>query len=295
MSTCAALEDHPNWERMLREQWSQARADAAAREAATDDEPESAQKKKKKKKKKKKLVGNFKNTGQAWVREPIAVNVHDFPGDALGRAVPYEVYDLTNNRGFVYLGSSGDTPAIAAWWQTKGRLTWSTDNHLLLLADAGGGNSCHTRAWKERVQVQVQVQVCDRFGLTVTVCHYPTGCSKWNPIERRLFSHISNNWAGVPLRTWDALLAFIRGTTTAYGLTVQAIFTGRRLFHPSESHRCGDGRPQYRTPRNLPAMELHSATTDSSPNVTLSSGSLFLDVPLVRSWTPPPSSFREFK
>lgn len=175
--------------------------------------------------KKKELVGNFKNTGQAWVREPLAVNVHDFPGDALGRAVPYGVYDLTNNRGFIYLGSSGDTPAfaadaIAAWWQTEGQLTWPTDTHLLLLADAGGSNSCHTRAWKERVQVQI----CDRLGLTVTVCHYPTGCSKWNPIERRLFSHISNNWAGVPLRTWDTLLAFIRGTTTVHGLTVQAIF-----------------------------------------------------------------------
>jgi hypothetical protein len=132
--------------------------------------------------KKKELVGNFKNAGRAWVCEPTAVNVHDFPGDALGRAVPYGVYDLSNNRGFVYLGSSGDTPAfaadaIAAWWQTEGQLTWPSDNHLLLLADAGGSNSCHTRAWKERVQVQL----CDRFGLTVTVCHYPTGCSNPNP------------------------------------------------------------------------------------------------------------------
>jgi hypothetical protein len=175
--------------------------------------------------KKKELVGDFKNAGQAWVLEPTAVNVHDFPGDALGRAVPYGVYDLTNNRGLIYLGSSGDTPAfaadaIAAWWQADGRVTWPTSDHLLLLADAGGSNSCRTRAWKERVQVQI----CDRFGLTVTVCHYPTGCSKWNPIERRLFSHISNNWAGVPLRTWDTLLGFIRGTSTASGLTVQAIF-----------------------------------------------------------------------
>ena len=177
--------------------------------------------------KKKELVGDFKNAGQAWVRQPTAVKVHDFPGDALGRAVPYGVYDLTNNRGFVYLGSSGDTPAfaadaIAAWWRTEGQVTWPTGSHLLLLADAGGSNSCHTRAWKERVQVQL----CDRLGLTVTVCHYPTGCSKWNPIERRLFSHISTNWAGVPLRTWETLLALIRGTTTTRGLTVQAIFQG---------------------------------------------------------------------
>jgi hypothetical protein len=176
--------------------------------------------------KKKELVGDFKNAGQAWSLEPIAVNVHDFPGDALGRAVPYGVYDVTTNRGLIYLGTSGDTPAfavdaIAAWWQSEGRAGYpgGTDQ-LLVLADAGGSNGCRIRAWKERLQVQL----CDRFGLTVTVCHYPTGCSKWNPIEHRLFSQISCNWAGVPLRTWDTVLAFIRGTTTTTGLVVQAVF-----------------------------------------------------------------------
>ncbi len=137
--------------------------------------------------------------------------------------MPYGVYDITTNRGFIYLGTSGDTPAfavdaIAAWWQSDGHATWPGD-HLLVLADAGGSNGCRIRAWKERLQVQM----CDRFGLTVTVCHYPTGCSKWNPIEHRLFSQISCNWAGVPLRTWDTLLAFIRGTTTRSGLTVRAV------------------------------------------------------------------------
>ncbi len=175
--------------------------------------------------KKKELIGDFKNAGKAWVREPTAVNVHDFPGDALGRAVPYGVYDVTYNRGFVCVGTSGDTPAfaadtIAAWWQADGHTTWPNTDHILVLADAGGSNNCRSRAWKERVQTQI----CDRFGLTVTVCHYPTGCSKWNPIERRLFSHISHNWAGVPLRSWETMLAFIRGTATAAGLTVQAIF-----------------------------------------------------------------------
>jgi hypothetical protein len=176
--------------------------------------------------KKKELVGDFKNAGQTWSLEPTAVNVHDYPHDALGRAVPYGVYDVTTNRGFIYLGTSGDTPAfagdaIAAWWQTDGRAAYppGTDQ-LLVLADAGGSNGCRVRAWKERLQVEI----CDRFGLTVTVCHYPTGCSKWNPIEHRLFSQISRNWAGVPLRTWDTLLAFIRGTTTTTGLVVQAIF-----------------------------------------------------------------------
>jgi Rhodopirellula transposase DDE domain len=128
--------------------------------------------------KKKELVGDFKNAGQTWSLEPIAVNVHDFPGDADGRAVPYGVYDITANRGFIYLGTSGDTPAFAvdaivAWWQSDGQATWPGD-HLLVLADAGGSNGCRIRAWKERLQVQL----CDRFGLTVTVCHYPTGCSK---------------------------------------------------------------------------------------------------------------------
>ena len=175
--------------------------------------------------KKKELVGNFKNAGQVWSRQPTAVNVHDYPHDALGRAVPYGVYDVTNNRGFIWVGTSGDTPAfaadaISAWWQTEGEDKFPGAEHLLLLADAGGSNSCQTRAWKERLQVQI----CDRFGLTVTVCHYPTGCSKWNPIEHRLFSQISRNWAGVPLRTWDTLLAFIRGTTTSSGLVVQAEF-----------------------------------------------------------------------
>jgi Rhodopirellula transposase DDE domain len=175
--------------------------------------------------KKRELVGDFKNAGQAYGREPTAVNVHDFPSDAVGRAVPYGVYDVTANRGLIYLGMSGDTPAFAAdavatWWQTDGQAGYLQTNQLLVLADAGGSNNCHTRAWKERLQMQV----CDRFGLTVTVCHYPTGCSKWNPIEHRLFSQISRNWAGVPLRTWDTLMAFIRGTTTSSGLTVKAIF-----------------------------------------------------------------------
>jgi Rhodopirellula transposase DDE domain len=175
--------------------------------------------------KKKELVGDFKNAGQTWSREPTAVNVHDYPHDALGRAVPYGVYDVTTNRGFMCLGTSGDTPAfavdtISGWWQTEGRAAYPEAGHLLLLADAGGSNGFQIRAWKERLQVQF----CDRFGLTVTVCHYPTGCSKWNPIEHRLFSQISRNWAGVPLRTWDTLLAFIRGTTTSSGLAVYAVF-----------------------------------------------------------------------
>ncbi len=173
--------------------------------------------------KKKELIGAFKNAGRAWSQEAEAVNVHDFLSDAQGRAVPYGVYDVTRNQGTVYVGSSGDTAqfavdALARWWDTVGRVTYPTAAHLLILADGGGSNGDRTRLWKRHLQERL----CDGRGLTVTVCHYPPGCSKWNPIEHRLFGPISLNWAGKPLRSWEALLAFIRGTTTAPGLDVRA-------------------------------------------------------------------------
>ena len=174
--------------------------------------------------KKKELIGEFKQAGRSWCLEPIAVNIHDFLGDSLGRAAPYGIYDVLNNRGTVYVGQSADTPAfavnvIADWWERTGRVTFPTAKNLLILADAGGSNSCRARLWKERLQAVV----CDRLGLEVTVCHYPTGCSTWNPIEHRLFSFISGNCAGTPLRTWDLFLAAIRGTSTRAGLRVEAV------------------------------------------------------------------------
>lgn len=173
--------------------------------------------------KKKELIGNFKNAGQAWGLSAEAVNTHDFPQDAEGRAVPYGIYDLIHNQGTVYVGSSADTPqfavdAIARWWEERGRRVFPHADHMLILADSGGSNGCRPRLWK----AQLQEQLSDRLGLTVTVCHYPTGCSKWNPIEHRLFSHISLNWAGKPLRTWEVLLGYLRGTTTTTGLQVDA-------------------------------------------------------------------------
>jgi hypothetical protein len=173
--------------------------------------------------KKKELIGNFKNAGQAWGTEAEAVNAHDFPQDADGRAVPYGIYDLTHNHGSVYVGSSGDTPqfavdAIARWWEDQGRVRFPAADQVLILADAGGSNGCRPRLWKQ----QLQAQLSDRLGLTVTVCHYPTGCSKWNPIEHRLFSQISINWAGKPLRSWEIMLGYLRGTTTTTGLQVDA-------------------------------------------------------------------------
>jgi len=173
--------------------------------------------------KKKELIGNFKNGGRAWSKEAEAVNVHDFLQEGLGRAVPYGIYDLMNNRGTIYVGSSGDTSefavdAIARWWESQGRTTFPGARELLILADGGGSNGWLPRLWKQ----QVQAQLCDGLGLMVTVCHYPTGCSKWNPVEHRLFGPISLNWAGKPLRTWDTMLAYLQGTKTSTGLEVSA-------------------------------------------------------------------------
>lgn len=173
--------------------------------------------------KKKELIGNFANAGRAWCREAETVNVHDFYQDALGRAVPYGIYDLRHNRGSVYVGEAADTPrfaveAIATWWREEGQAAHPEADQLLVLADGGGSNGYQPRAWK----AQLQEQLADALGLTVTVCHYPTGCSKWNPIEHRLFGPISLNWAGEPLRTFERMIGLIRGTTTSTGLTVRA-------------------------------------------------------------------------
>jgi hypothetical protein len=173
--------------------------------------------------KNKELIGNFKNAGQAWKQEAEAVNVHDFLSEALGRGVPYGIYDVRHNDGVVYVGHSADTAELAVgainrWWHEHGQKAYSTSTKLLILADAGGSNGCRPRLWK----AQLQSQLSDALGLTITVCHYPTGCSKWNPIEHRLFRFISINWAGQPLRTFETMLNLIRGTSTRKGLKVSA-------------------------------------------------------------------------
>lgn len=216
--------------------------------------------------KKKELVGIFKNAGRAWSRVATAVNVHDFPGDALGRAVPYGIYEVTHNRGSVYVGQSADTPrfavdALARWWRSEGQAAFPAARALLILADAGGSNSARSRVWKQ----QLQEHLCDGLGLTVTVCHYPTGCSKWNPIEHRLFGPISSNWAGQPLCTWETLLGYIRGTTTTTGLQVSAALlagdypTGERVSDEEmnrlqvERHAVCPAWNYTLRPRTLPA------------------------------------------
>lgn len=173
--------------------------------------------------KKRELVGVFKNPGARWDRAPRLVNDHDFRSDAIGVAIPHGTYDLLANRGCVTVGVSHDTPAfavraIARWWQQDGGARYPRARRLLLLGDTGGSNGYRCRAWK----TELQAQFVDVFGLTLTVAHYPTGASKWNPIEHRLFSEISKNWAGEPLDSYQKILRFIRSTRTQTGLAVTA-------------------------------------------------------------------------
>jgi len=173
--------------------------------------------------KKKEMVGRFKNAGTTWEREPVAVNDHDFRKDAQGVAIPWGIYEPVDNRGHVFIGTSHETPAfavtaLARWWTRAGLRRYPQAKRILILADGGGSNAPRNRAWKH----QLQTCFCNRFGLKVTVCHYPPGTSKWNPIEHRLFSEISKNWAGQPLESYETLLNFIRTTKTKSGLTVTA-------------------------------------------------------------------------
>ena len=173
--------------------------------------------------KKNELIGDFRNSGQCWCQTAEAVNDHDFESDAICKAVPYGIYDLNHNRGYVYVSQSADTAefavdVIARWWQTFGQYDFPNAPALLTLCDGGGSNGWRSRLWK----FQIQEQLADRLNLEVMVCHYPKNTSKWNPIEHRLFGPISLNWAGKPLRTLETMLGYIRGTTTQAGLQVAA-------------------------------------------------------------------------
>ena len=173
--------------------------------------------------KKKELVGNFKNAGVAWKQKALETLDHDFPSLAEGTAIPYGLYDPTLNRGFVVVGTSRETPDFAvdclvSWWLLEGKKNYPLSKRLLILADGGGGNASNSRVWKARLQSSF----CDRFGIAITVCHFPPGTSKWNPVEHFLFSYISKNWAGEPLETYEKVLKYIRTTTTKTGLKVRA-------------------------------------------------------------------------
>ena len=174
--------------------------------------------------KKKELVGEFKNAGREWrpKGEPAATRTHDFPGDGVGKAVPYGVYDLTANAGWVSVGTDHDTAAFAVesirrWWKAAGNSDYPLARRLLITADAGGSNGYRTRAWKaELAALAVET------GLEITCCHFPPGTSKWNKVEHRLFSHITMNWRGRPLTSHEVIVQTIAATTTRTGLRVRA-------------------------------------------------------------------------
>ena len=173
--------------------------------------------------KKKELIGLFHQPGRVWTRQPIAVYDHDFRSDAEAIAVPYGIYDLLTNEGFINVGLSAETPefavnSIAKWWRYRGHSHYRSKQQLLILADCGGANGYRPRAWK----YQIQGKLSDRYGLSVTVAHYPSGASKWNPVEHRLFSEISKNWAGRPLESLETMLHYIQSTTTSGGLRVRS-------------------------------------------------------------------------
>lgn len=172
--------------------------------------------------KKAELIGNFKNPGKRYCRQADDVKTYDFPSEAQYKATPYGIYDSVTNLAFVNVGISAATPEFAVasirrWWHRLGQVHYPHAHHLFIEADAGGCNGHRPRLWKRELQ-----QLADNIGLAITVCHYPSGASKWNPIEHRLFSQISRNWAGHPLRSLSILLGFIRGTTTDKGLRVEA-------------------------------------------------------------------------
>jgi len=174
--------------------------------------------------KKKELVGDFRNGGREWrpQGEPDEVRVHDFQDPALGKAIPYGVYDVTNNQGWVSVGIDHDTARFAAeairrWWRKMGAKRFPDAKRLLITADGGGSNGSRCRLWKVALQ-----DVADKIGLELRVCHFPPGTSKWNKIEHRLFCHITQNWRGKPLVSHEVIVNLIANTTTQKGLKVRA-------------------------------------------------------------------------
>lgn len=172
--------------------------------------------------KKKELVGNYKNNGKEWhkSKEPENVKVYDFLSDAEGKAIPYGVYDLSQNEGWVSVGIDHDTAEFAVetikkWWIKMGNLVYSNAQSLLITADGGGSNSSRSRLWKKEIQ-----KLSNETGLTIEVCHFPPATSKWNKIEHRLFSYISQNWRGKPLVSYEVIVNLIASTRTEKGLKV---------------------------------------------------------------------------
>jgi Rhodopirellula transposase DDE domain len=187
--------------------------------------------------KKKEMIGNYDNAGQQWLpaKRPIKVQGHDFPGPEVPRAFPYGIYDLGRNAGFVNVGTDHDTgefavASIRGWWRSEGRRIYPKAATILITADGGGSNGSRLRLWKLELQ-----KLADQTGLVISVCHFPPGTSKWNKVEHRLFSFITSNWRGEPLRDYETIVNLIANTTTAKGLKVKCRLdrrkypTGRRV------------------------------------------------------------------
>lgn len=175
--------------------------------------------------KKKELIGEYKNNGKEWreVKNPAEVNVYDFIDKTNGRAIPYGVYDVTNNKGWMNVGVSADTAAFAvatirSWWKNEGKDRFKDAQKLYIVADGGGSNGSRVRLWKSELK-----KFAEETGLTIHVSHFPPATSKWNKIEHRLFSYISINWRGKPLTSLAVIIGLINGTKTAKGLTVKAL------------------------------------------------------------------------
>jgi Rhodopirellula transposase DDE domain len=180
--------------------------------------------------KKKELVGNFKNAGREWQPqgEPDLVDVHDFPGEAIGKAIPYGIYDVAANDGFVNVGTDHDTPVFAVisietWWKRMGANRYPDARELYITADAGGSNGYRLHVWKAELQ-----RLADKLDLAIHVSHFPPGTSKWNKVEHRLFSFITMNWRGRPLRSYETIVSLIGNTTTVSGLVVRARLDRRK-------------------------------------------------------------------
>ena len=196
--------------------------------------------------KKKELVGNFKNNGREWRPKgaPEAVNVHDFIDPKLSRAVPYGVYDISNNVGWVSVGTDHDTAcfavhAIRRWWRAMGQKRHPKAKRLMITADGGGSNGYRVRLWKVELQ-----KLADKIKLPITVCHLPPGTSKWNKIEHRLFSFITINWRGKPLRSYRTIVQLIAATTTEAGLTVRAELDEKQISQRGQNFRLPTCRHQ---------------------------------------------------
>lgn len=173
--------------------------------------------------KKKEQIGNYCNPGSTWRKDAYQTLDHDFPSTSSGKLIPFGIYDLQQNEGYIYCGTSVETSqfiveALTWWWLEVGQFCYPDHSEILILCDSGGANGYRRHGWKW----ELQTQLIDSYKLKVTVCHYPSGASKWNPIEHRLFSFISLNWQGEPLTSYNKALEFIRSTTTSNGLKISA-------------------------------------------------------------------------